>query len=81
MLEISIKDGKIYSYIRDKWLVCTPEEEVRQGFIHTLINKFGYQADQIAEEVQVNNSKRVKNDHLFEENEIIKKMKTSLDSF
>ncbi len=32
MLEISIKDGKIYSYIRDKWLVCTPEEEVRQGF-------------------------------------------------
>lgn len=36
MLEISIKDGKIYSYIRDKWLVCTPEEEVRQGFILTL---------------------------------------------
>ena len=33
MLEISIKDGKIYSYIRDKWLVCTPEEEVRQGFM------------------------------------------------
>ena len=41
MLEISIKDRKIYSCIRDKWLVCTPEEEVRQGFIHTLINKFG----------------------------------------
>lgn len=58
MLEISIKDGKIYSYIRDKWLVCTPEEEVRQGFIHTLINKFGYLPDQIAEEVQVNNSQR-----------------------
>ena len=58
MLEISIKDGKIYSCIRDKWLVCTPEEEVRQGFIHTLINKFGYLPDQIAEEVQVNNSQR-----------------------
>ena len=58
MLEISIKDGKIYSYIRDKWLVCTPEEEVRQGFIYTLINKFGYLPDQIAEEVQVNNSQR-----------------------
>lgn len=47
MLEISIKDGKIYSYIRDKWLVCTPEEEVRQGFILTLINKFGYLSVQI----------------------------------
>ena len=58
MLEISIKDGKIYSYIRDKWLVCTPEEEVRQGFILTLINKFGYLPDQIVEEVQVNNSQR-----------------------
>ena len=58
MLKVEIKNGKIYSFIRDKWLVCTPEEEVRQGFIHTLINKFGYLPDQIGEEVQVNNSQR-----------------------
>lgn len=37
MLEITIKDGQIYSFIRDKWLVCTPEEEVRQAFICTLV--------------------------------------------
>ena len=58
MLKVEIKNGKIYSFIRDKWLICTPEEEVRQGFIHTLINKFGYLPDQIGEEVQVNNSQR-----------------------
>lgn len=58
MLEITIKEGKIYSYLRDKWLVCTPEEEVRQGFICTLVNNFGYHLDQIEEEVQVNNSQR-----------------------
>ena len=58
MLEITIKDGQIYSFIRDKWLVCTPEEEVRQGFICTLVNKFGYHIDQIDEEIQVNNSQR-----------------------
>ena len=31
ILEISIKDGKIYSYIRDKWLVCTPEEDSEEN--------------------------------------------------
>ena len=31
MLKVKIEKGKIYSFIRDKWLVCTPEEEVRQN--------------------------------------------------
>ncbi|MBR5439301.1 MAG: N-6 DNA methylase [Clostridia bacterium] len=50
MLEISIKDGKIYSYIRDKWLVCTPEEKVRQEFVCKLVNDFGYPLDAMEEE-------------------------------
>lgn len=32
-LEVKGKDGKIYSYIRQKWLVCTPEERVRQNMV------------------------------------------------
>ena len=58
MLKVDIKNGKIYSFIRDKWLVCTPEEEVRQGFIGTLVNNFGYSLEQMDEERQVNNSQR-----------------------
>lgn len=58
MLEIKIENGKIYSFIRDKWLVCTPEEEVRQGFVCTLVNDYGYSLNQLGEELQVNNSSR-----------------------
>ena len=61
MEELSVKknnQGKIYSFIRDKWVVCTPEEEVRQRFICTLVNEFGYELDQLAEEMQVSNSHR-----------------------
>ncbi|MDE7296105.1 MAG: type I restriction enzyme HsdR N-terminal domain-containing protein, partial [Clostridia bacterium] len=58
MLEVKIEDGKIYSFIRDKWLVCTPEEEVRQNFVCVLVNHFGYKIEQLGEEIQVNNSLR-----------------------
>ena len=30
MLEVKRQNGKIYSHIRDKWLIETPEELVRQ---------------------------------------------------
>lgn len=58
MLEVKIENGKIYSFIRDKWLVCTPEEEVRQEFVCTLVNDYGYSLNQLGEELQVNNSSR-----------------------
>ena len=58
MLEIKIDNGKIYSFIRDKWLVCTPEEIVRQNFVCELVNNFGYEIAQLGEELQVNNSHR-----------------------
>ncbi|HEV7350612.1 type I restriction enzyme HsdR N-terminal domain-containing protein [Telluribacter sp.] len=37
-------DGKpyIYDHIRKKFVVLTPEEWVRQHFIHLLINHYGY---------------------------------------
>ena len=49
-LEVKKNDGKIYSYIRDKWLVCTPEEEVRQNFICKLVNDYGYPIELMSEE-------------------------------
>lgn len=57
-LLVKKQEGKIYSFIRDKWLVCTPEEEVRQGFVCTLVNDYGYSLNQLGEELQVNNSSR-----------------------
>lgn len=50
MLEIKREKGKIYSPIRDKWFVETPEEKVRQELVVILVNKYGYPLDVMAEE-------------------------------
>ncbi len=50
ILETQQKDGKIYSPIRDKWLVETPEERVRQEFVTVLVNQYGYNTKQLGEE-------------------------------
>ena len=44
--------------IKDKWLVLKPEEEVRQKYICRLINSYGYDKEQMAQEIQVSNSQR-----------------------
>ena len=46
-------NGKIWSYIRQKWLAETPEERVRQEYLVTLVNEYKYTFDQIAEEIDV----------------------------
>jgi type I restriction enzyme M protein len=58
MLEIQIKDNKIFTPLKDKWLVLTPEEHVRQRIICKLVNHYGYSLDQMAQELQVSNSQR-----------------------
>lgn len=50
MLEVKRQNGKIYSHIRDKWLIETPEELVRQSLVVMLANDFGYPIDVMAEE-------------------------------
>jgi len=50
ILQIQRKDGKIYSPIRNKWLVETPEEKVRQEFVIVLVNQYGYNTAQLGEE-------------------------------
>ncbi|MGC9354109.1 MAG: N-6 DNA methylase [Mariniphaga sp.] len=57
-MEIQIQDGKIFAPLKDKWLVLKPEEEVRQKYLTRLINKYGFELDQMTQEVQVSNSQR-----------------------
>ncbi|MCK4796118.1 MAG: N-6 DNA methylase [Spirochaetes bacterium] len=57
-LEIQIEGNKIYTPLKDKWLVQTPEEKVRQEYICRLVNHYGFKLDQMDQEVKVNNSKR-----------------------
>ena len=57
-IEVKIEGNKIYSLIREKWLVLTPEEKVRQTYVCHLINHYGYQLDQMDEELKVSNSQR-----------------------
>ena len=40
----------VYSHVRDKWLVETPEELVRQSLVIMLANNFGYPIDVMSEE-------------------------------
>lgn len=51
--ELEKKDGKIYSPIRKIWLVETPEENVRQNYLITLIERYDYFTDQMDEEISV----------------------------
>jgi len=43
----------IYSHVRQKWLVETPEERVRQHYLTVLVNEYGFALEQIAEEESV----------------------------
>ncbi len=49
-LEIKRENGKIYSHIRKKMLVETPEELVRQEYVCTLVNDYGYPLSVMSEE-------------------------------
>ncbi len=57
-IELQIKGDKIYSPIKGKWLVLTPEERVRQEYICRLVNHYGFEIEQMDQEVQVSNSHR-----------------------
>ncbi len=45
--------GKIWSHVRQKWLIETPEERVRQEFLCILVNEYGFAVDQIGEEEEL----------------------------
>lgn len=57
-MEVVIKGNKIFAPLKEKELMLTPEERVRQEYICRLVNDYGYSLEQMAQEVQVNNSQR-----------------------
>ena len=54
-VKIVIKEGKrqIFDFIRKKYVTLTPEEWVRQHFVHWLVEEKGYPASLMANEVQI----------------------------
>lgn len=60
MMKVEIKDNKTKAPLKGKdvWLVNKPEEKVRQEYIARLVNHYGFNLEQMEQEVQVNNSQR-----------------------
>lgn len=52
-LAVRREKGKIWSHVRQKWLNETPEETVRQEYLCTLVNEYGFSLDQMDEELEV----------------------------
>jgi len=57
-LEIKFENNKIFAPLKDKYLIATPEEKVRQNIICKLVNHYGYRLDQMGQEIKVSNSQR-----------------------
>ncbi len=57
-VKIDKKKNKIFAPLKDKWLVKTPEEEVRQKYICRLVHHYGFTFEQMKQEVTVSNSQR-----------------------
>lgn len=57
-MELQIKNNKIFAPLKNKELVLTPEERVRQEYICRLANHYGYELAQMDQELQVTNSHR-----------------------
>ena len=58
--QLKIKDNQIWDILRSKYYKLTPEEWVRQNFIHYLIDHLGYPKGRMVSEYQViyNNMKK-----------------------
>lgn len=54
-LQLKQSEGKtlVYDPVRKKWLVLTPEEHVRQYFLHHIIHNLKYPAGMIAVEKKI----------------------------
>lgn len=57
-MEVKISGNKIFAPLKNKDLVLTPEEKVRQQYICRLVDDYGYTLEQMGQEIQVTNSHR-----------------------
>jgi type I restriction enzyme M protein len=55
IMKVEIKGNKIKAPLKgkDEWLVLKPEEQVRQEYICRLVNNYGFDLEQMAQEIQV----------------------------
>jgi type I restriction enzyme M protein len=51
--QIQIRGNQIFSRVRQKWLIQTPEELVRQTFLDVVLNEYGFTLAQINEEAEL----------------------------
>mgnify|MGYP003397574393 FL=1 len=51
-MELKINGNKIFAPLKNKELVLTPEERVRQEYICRLVNHYGYDISQMAQNRQ-----------------------------
>ncbi len=51
--QIPVRPNQLFSRVRQKWLVKTPEEEVRQTFLDVITTEYGFALPQIAEEEEL----------------------------
>lgn len=60
IMKVEIAGNKIKAPLKgnDVWLVNKPEEQVRQEYICRLVNNYGFDPEQMDQEIQVNNSQR-----------------------
>lgn len=57
-IQLRNNNKEIFTPLKDKWLIASPEEKVRQQFICYLVNEYGYELTQMEQELQVSNSQR-----------------------
>lgn len=57
-MEIKINGNKIFAPLKNKELVLTPEELVRQEYICRLVDEYGFSLEQMDQEVMIHNSHR-----------------------
>lgn len=48
-MEVQIQGNKINCPLKDKWLIATPEELIRQRYICRLANEYQYQLEQMGQ--------------------------------
>lgn len=59
-MEIKTDHGKIYAPLKGQWLIEKPEERVRQQYICRLVDSYGYELNQMAQEQMAAISQRGK---------------------
>lgn len=57
-VQFSKDKSEIFVPLKDKWLVNSPEERVRQEYLCRLVTHYGFSLEQMAQEVTVSNSQR-----------------------